>query len=109
MLEGETYSAKIKDAEGNETGSFPVTIDQVHVLKKGPMGLFIGVKGGYWFAVFADSAKPEQTGPNAIAAMAIGFCASTCLNTFLQSKSLPSLPTSAAPSFADWCVGPDAS
>ena len=101
VLEGETYTAKIKDADGNETGSFPVTIDQVHVLKKGPTALFIGVKGGYWFAVFADSKISEQTGPNAIAAMAIGFCASGDRRCILRRKLAsdpPAAPYSTRPS-----------
>jgi hypothetical protein len=33
----------------------------------------IGEKGGYFFAVFADNSDPKQQGPDAIAAMAIGF------------------------------------
>jgi hypothetical protein len=64
--------AKIKDADGNEA-AYPVTIDQIHVLKKGSMGLMIGEKGGYFFACFADNADAKQQGPDALAAMAIGF------------------------------------
>ncbi len=52
------------------------------MLKKGSMGLYIGCKGGYFFAVYADTSKPEEQGPAALNAMAIGFY---------------------------WCVGPDAS
>ena len=69
----QTYVAKIKDAEDNET-SYNVTIDDIHVAKKGSVTVLIGVKGGYFFAVKADSSKdPKQTAPNALGAMAIGF------------------------------------
>ena len=43
------------------------------MLKKGSVGLMIGEKGGYFFAVYADNSDPKQQGPDAIAAMAIGF------------------------------------
>lgn len=72
VLTGETYNAKVKDADGTEA-SYPVTIDQIHVLKKGSTGLMIGEKGGYFFAVYADNSNAKQQGPDAIAAMAIGF------------------------------------
>lgn len=42
-LTEQKYLAKIADAEGNEA-SHPVTIDEVHVLKKGQYGLMLGVK-----------------------------------------------------------------
>jgi hypothetical protein len=37
------------------------------------MGLMIGEKGGYFFACFADNSDAKQQGPDALAAMAIGF------------------------------------
>ncbi len=62
-----------QDADGNEA-AHNVTIDEVHVLKKGPNSVFIGVKGGYFFAVKANETKDNlQTGPNALSALAIGF------------------------------------
>ena len=45
-LKGESFVAKVKDESGADA-SFPVTIDEVFVLKKGTMGLMIGKKGGY--------------------------------------------------------------
>lgn len=51
-----------------------MTIDEIHVLKKGSVTVLVGVKGGYFFAVKADSSKdPKQTAPNATSAMAVGF------------------------------------
>ena len=100
--------AKTKDAEGNDAGTFPVTIDEIHVLKKGSMGLYIGCKGGYFFAVFADTSNPQQQGPAALAAMAIGFCADACAARRPCARSGCSLPPLPAPLLADWCVGPDA-
>ena len=73
ILKGETYTARVKDAEGVE-GAYPVTIDEVHVLKKGPLGLFVGVKGGYWIVITHNSADQLKQAPAmALAAMAIGF------------------------------------
>lgn len=71
-LKAPTYVAKIKDADGNET-PYNVTIDEVHLMRKGQITVFIGVKGGYFCAVFADAKVPAQTGPAASAALAIGF------------------------------------
>jgi hypothetical protein len=72
VLKGQTYQAKITDAEGNET-LHNVTIDEVHVLKKGSVGIMIGVKGGYFFAAKNDSGNPQQTGPACAASLAVGF------------------------------------
>ena len=72
MLTGETYLAKVKETDGSEN-SYPVTIDEIHVCKKGTTGLMIGVRGGYFFAVFADNSNAKQQGPAALAAMAVGF------------------------------------
>lgn len=63
---------QIADAEGN-MASHPVTVDEVHVLKKGQYGVMLGVKGGYFFAARHDTKLNEQQGPAAAAAMAIGF------------------------------------
>ena len=71
-LKGQKYLAKVTDADGNEA-AHPVTIDEVHVLKKGPLGVMLGVKGGYFFACRHDSKDPKQQGPAACDAMAIGF------------------------------------
>lgn len=99
--------AKTKDAEGNDAGTFPVTIDEIHVLKKGSMGLYIGTKGGYFFAVFADTSNAQQQGPAALAAMAIGFCALRRQGRARAARPTASnAPTDFPP--ADWCVGPDA-
>ena len=43
VLKGETYVAKIDGASHN------VTIDEMHICKKGQVGVCIGVKGGYFF------------------------------------------------------------
>jgi hypothetical protein len=67
VLKGQTYPAKIGD------NSFNVTIDEVHILKKGTIGIMIGVKGGYFFAAKTDNGKPEQSGPACTASLAVGF------------------------------------
>lgn len=67
----DTYTARIVDAEGNET-TYPVTIDEVHVLKKGKIGIMMGVKNGYFFATKFDEGE-GHTGPKAAEALAIGF------------------------------------
>ena len=72
VLTNETYNAKVKEADGSDN-AYPVTIDQIHVLKKGSTALMIGEKGGYFMAVYSDSSNAKQQGPDAIAAMAIGF------------------------------------
>jgi hypothetical protein len=64
--------SQIADADGN-MASHPVTVDEVHVLKKGQYGVMLGVKGGYFFAARHDTKLNEQQGPAAAAAMAIGF------------------------------------
>lgn len=71
-MKGQTIMASVKDGEGNES-KYPVTIDEVFVFKKGTTGLMIGQKGGYFFAVLADNADPNQQAPAALAAMATGF------------------------------------
>lgn len=73
VLKGETYTARVKEADGSD-GAYPVTIDEVHVLKKGQRGLFIGVKGGYFFALMHDASDQVKQAPAmALNAMAIGF------------------------------------
>ena len=72
VLGSETYIAKIKDADGNET-AHNVTIPEVHVMKKGNVQLFMGNKGGYFFIVKSVSKGMGDSGADALAAMAIGF------------------------------------
>ena len=63
-----------KQAYAMASDSYPVTIDEVHVLKKGKVQVFIGVKGGYFFMV---KSEPTGGGPGSgaaeLASMAIGF------------------------------------
>lgn len=72
MLPKEVYLAKIKDADGNES-TYPVTIDEVHVMKKGKTQVFMGSKGGYFFMVKSESGGGVGGGGPELAAMAIGF------------------------------------
>ena len=72
VLKNQTYQAKIVDESGNEA-KYPVTIEEVHVMKKGKDGIMLGVKGGYFFIAKHDSSDPKQTGPAAAEALAIGF------------------------------------
>ncbi len=67
VLKAQTYPVKIAD------GSYNVTIDELHVLKKGKTNLIIGVKGGYFFLAKADNDKAEQQVPMVAASLGIGF------------------------------------
>ncbi len=64
-LAQETYIAKVKDADGNET-DHKVTIPEVHVMKKGSVQLFCGVKSGYFFLVKTQSKGMGDTGADAV-------------------------------------------
>ncbi len=72
MLPSEVYKAAIKDADGNDT-HHNVTIDEVHVLKKGKTQIFLGSKGGYFFMVKSESGGGVGGGAAELNAMAIGF------------------------------------
>ncbi len=67
VLKAQTYPVKINDAAYN------VTIDEVHILKKGKTNAVIGVKGGYFFLAKADNDKAEQQVPLVAASLGIGF------------------------------------
>lgn len=67
VLKSQTYPAKIADA------SYNVTIDEVHVLKKGKIGLMIGVKNGYFFLAKCNNEDAKQQGPACAASLAVGF------------------------------------
>ncbi len=71
-LDKATYQAKVTNYEGEEE-SHPVTLDAVHMLKKGTIGCIIVEKGGYIFLAFCDNSKPEQQPPAAASALAIGI------------------------------------
>ena len=57
-LKGQKYVAKIANAAG-EIENHDVTVDEVHVMKKGSFGCMLGVKGGYYFAVRHDTKNPK--------------------------------------------------
>lgn len=67
VLKGETYSPHVGD------GPQPVTLEDVHVLKKGKIEAAIAVKGGYFFIGKTNPEKPEQTGVKLIQALAVGM------------------------------------
>jgi hypothetical protein len=50
-----------------------VTFDELHVLKKGKVGITIAVKGGYFFLAKTDTGEAGQSLPACAASLAIGF------------------------------------
>lgn len=66
MVKQQTYPVKINEANYN------VTLDEVHILKKGKTGVIIGVKSGYFFMAKTDNDNPAQQPPLAAASLAIG-------------------------------------
>ncbi len=66
-FKGQTYPAKIGDSTYN------VTMDEVHLLRKGKVGMVLAVKGGYFFLAKTDNENPAQSLPNCAAGLAIGF------------------------------------
>jgi hypothetical protein len=67
VLPSEVYKAVIGE------DSFNVTIDEVHVLKKGKTQVFLGSKGGYFFMVKSEAGGGVGGGAAELNAMAIGF------------------------------------
>ena len=75
MLPPTTTVAKIADANGEVT-NHNVTLENVHVLKKGKTSVMIGVKGGYFMAAVTiekPNAAAGAGGQVGLDALAIGF------------------------------------
>ena len=72
-MKGETYQAKITDADGS-VNSHPVTIESVHLLQKGNKNIMVGVKNGYVFAALADKSNTAMSAPSVIAALGECMC-----------------------------------
>lgn len=69
----EKLPAKIVDASGVEN-TYNVTLENVHLLRKGNINALIVAKGGYFFLVKGnDKEDPKQTVPAMLSALAIGF------------------------------------
>lgn len=83
QLKEEKYPVKIDPAFGGGDAAFDdsadgvetheVTLEQVHILKKGTKGLVIVVKGGYFLAAFCNEEDPKQKAPLCAASLAVGM------------------------------------
>lgn len=67
VVKNQTYPVKIAD------NAYNVTLDEVHILKKGKINMIIGVKGGYFFLAKTDNDNAAQQVPLCAASLAIGI------------------------------------
>jgi len=65
VLKGETYSITVDGVEDEQE----VTMERIHVLRKGTIGAVIAVRGDYIFIGLHDASKPAQQFPDASKAL----------------------------------------